>query len=428
MSSRMPSTEARPAEDHADHQLEGRLASTGVERLALLGKHAEALMQGYSRDEVPLANLSERALNKLLAARIVWRPDEQGGVKLAPRVRELIAEMLADETRRQVNADVGETLELLRSLVQSYREAQSQGEYWRQEQQLLRLRQALDDLNGRFADAIDSLWQRLNSDFGFVSRLNDKIRENDRAQKQIVRLLDGLQLIDFDELIELVGSDGGLRKLLISQLQRQVSQHYTSLREVQSRLTELMARFRQQQSRSRLVSGMAAFLREHPNFVPGNYARRSEVPDLVNQATALNAAASPALDHQSDTRVITELLHELPRPQQPSRDATSAGPAAVETTGLVAARQQALKDDVERFYLAVIDQSAEAGISALDYLHQSDMTWGEEIWLFQVIAEYQSLPRSEQAAFRLQQSESRASQFNDLRLIHDVTLRLARSA
>mgnify|MGYP003704614141 CR=1 FL=1 len=121
----------------------------------------------------------------------------------------------------------------------------------------------LEDNQGMvaIADAIDSLWQRLNSDFGFVSQLNDKIRENDRAQKQIVRLLDGLALIDFDELIELVGSDGSLRKLLISQLQNRLSHHYTSLREVQRRLIELMARFRKQQARSRLMTGMAAFMR-----------------------------------------------------------------------------------------------------------------------------------------------------------------------
>ncbi|SHJ96379.1 hypothetical protein [Halomonas caseinilytica] len=408
-----------------DHELESWLITTGVERLALLGKHADALMQGYSRDEVPLEALSETALRRLLAARIVWRPDDHGGVKLAPRVRELIAEMLADETRRHVNADVGETLELLRSLVQSYREALNQGEHWRQEQQLLRLRQAVDDLNGRFADAIDSLWQRLNSDFGFVSRLNDKIRENDRAQKQIVRLLDGLQLIDFNELIELVGTDGALRKLLISQLQRQLSQHYTSLREVQSRLTELMARFRQQQSRSRLVSGMAAFLREHPSFVPGNYARRSEVPELVNRATPLTAAAAPALDHEPDTRVLTDLLHQLPAPMHKPREVAAARPAEVEEQSLVAARQQALKQDVESFYLSVIDHPDSSGISALAYLQESGLEWGEEIWLFQVIAEYQGLPRSEQRAFRLRQEETRASAFNDVRLIHDVTLQLA---
>ncbi|MGM0694899.1 MAG: hypothetical protein ACQEUN_16065 [Pseudomonadota bacterium] len=413
--------------DRDAHALESRLIGTGVERLALLGKHAEALMAGYARDEVPLEGLSTTALNRLLAARILWRPDEQGGVKLSPRVRELIAEMLADETRRHVNADVAETLELMRSLVQSYREARDAGEYWRQEQQLLRLRQEVDDLNGRFADAIDSLWRRLNSDFGFVSRLGDKIRENARAQKQIVRLLDGLELIDFHELIELVGSDGALRKLLVSGLQHQLTQHYTSLREVQRRMVELMARFRQQQSRSRLVAGMAGFLREHPGFVPGNYARRSEVPALVNRAAPLVAAGAAALDHHPGTRALTELLHQLPRPVHRPEPVTAAGAAAPQEDTLVAARQQALKEDVERFYLAVVDRGGE-GLSALAYLQEGELAWGEEIWLFQVIAEFQGLPRGEQRAFRLSQQESQASPFNHLRLIHDVSLALRAEA
>ncbi|MGM0536613.1 MAG: hypothetical protein ACQER5_11140 [Pseudomonadota bacterium] len=413
--------------DRDAHALESRLIGTGVERLALLGKHAEALMAGYARDEVPLEGLSTTALNRLLAARILWRPDEQGGVKLSPRVRELIAEMLADETRRHVNADVAETLELMRSLVQSYREARDAGEYWRQEQQLLRLRQEVDDLNGRFADAIDSLWRRLNSDFGFVSRLGDKIRENARAQKQIVRLLDGLELIDFHELIELVGSDGALRKLLVSGLQHQLTQHFTSLREVQRRMVELMARFRQQQSRSRLVAGMAGFLREHPGFVPGNYARRSEVPALVNRAAPLVAAGAAALDHHPGTRALTELLHQLPRPVHRPEPVTAAGAAAPQEDTLVAARQQALKEDVERFYLAVVDRGGE-GLSALAYLQEGELAWGEEIWLFQVIAEFQGLPRGEQRAFRLSQQESQASPFNHLRLIHDVSLALRAEA
>ncbi|MCG5511465.1 hypothetical protein [Ectothiorhodospira lacustris] len=406
------------------HALESRLVSAGVERLALLGKHAETLMAGYTCDEVPLEGLSTTALNRLLAARILWRPDEQGGVKLAPKVRELIAEMLADETRRHVNADVAETLELVRTLVQSYREARDAGEYWRQEQQLLRLRQEVDDLNGRFADAIDSLWRRLNSDFGFVSRLGDKIRENERAQKQIVRLLDGLALIDFDELIELVGSDGALRKLLVSGLQQQLTHHFTSLREVQRRLIELMARFRQQQSRSRLVAGMVGFLREHPNFVPGNYALRSEVPELINRAAPIMPAGAVALDHDADARLAAELLHRLPRPASRPEAVTAAGAAQLPEDTRVAARQQALKEDVEGFYLTVVDHDGE-GLSALEYLQGSGLEWDEEIWLFQVISEYQGLPRSEQRAFRLRQVETQASPFNHLYLIHDVQLQLA---
>ena len=403
--------------------LESRLLTTGVERLALLSRHSEALMQGYVSDDVPLEGLSSNALRKLLAARIVWRPDEQSGVKLTPKMRELIAEMVADESRRQVNADVADTLEQVRTQVASYREASQLGDYWQQEQQLLRLRQTMDDLNGRFADAIDSLWQRLNSDFGFVSRLNDKVRENERAQKQVVRLLDGLALIDFDELIDLVGNDGTLRKLLISQLQQQLSQHFTSLREVQSRLTELMARFRRMQARSRLVSGMAAFLREHPGFTPGNYARRSEVPELCNHAAALKPAGAAALDHHQDINLLGALLKDLPSVTRPAEVTAAASPALVAESAMVAARQQALKQDVEAFYLHVVDNSADEPLSALAYLQASELTWPEEIWLFQVIAEYQGLPRHEQGAFQWLPEESPASVFNDVRLIHDVALR-----
>ncbi|MFG6668553.1 hypothetical protein ACGK9R_15800 [Halomonas sp. HNIBRBA4712] len=397
----------------------------GVERLALLGKHAEALMQGYVEDEVPLAELSTQALRKLLAARILWRPDEQGGVKLTPKVRELIAEMTADEARRHVNADVAEALELIRSLVGGYREASSRADYWHQERQLTRLRQAVDDMNGRFFDAIDSLWQRLNSDFGFVSQLSDKVRENDRAQKQVVRLLDGLELVDFNELIDLVGSDGTLRKILISQLQQQTSQHYTSLREVQHRLIELMARFRQMQARSRLVAGMAAFLRERPDFTPGHYTQRGEVPALFNRAAAMPIAGAAALDRAQDVEALGALIAAIPAPRRLAQAPTAASPAHAQEDAAVAARQQALKEDVETFYLDVVDAAGSAPVSALRYLEESPLEWSDEIWLFQVIAEYQGLPRSEQRAFTLHAEEEKAGDYNDVRLIRDVALTLA---
>ncbi|MDR9467329.1 hypothetical protein [Marinospirillum sp.] len=399
------------------------LVKTGVERLALLGKHAQALMQGYVGEEVDPSAFSETALKKLQAARILWRSDDQSGLKLSHRVRDLIAEMLADEKRRHVNADVAETLELVRNLVQGYREAQSRGDYLLAEQQQLRLTQEVDDLNSRFADAIDSLWQRLNSDFGFVSSLNDKIRENERAQKQITRLLDGMELIDFDELIQLVDGNGPLRKLLISQLQNQLSSHYTSLREVQSRLVQLMARFRQQQARSLLVNGMVAFLREHPGFQPGNYAKRSQVPDLVNLAAPLHPAAAVALDRTSESDLLAEWVRQLPRRPETSVVAQVAAPASWPEDEQVAARQQKLKQAVEEFYLQVIDSGKV--FSALEYWQNQQLPWDAEIWLYQVIAEHQGLPAREQNQFRLWQEESPASRWNQVYLIHDVHLQVA---
>mgnify|MGYP001346594752 CR=1 FL=1 len=86
---------------------------------------------------------------------------------------------------------------------------------------------------------------------------------------------------------------------------------------------------------------------------------------------------------------------------------------------------QNVVDTEEPCQMKPVDQPPAEPISALAYLQESGLEWADEIWLFQVIAEYQGLPRSEQQAFRLQQEESKASAFNDLRLIHDVALAVA---
>lgn len=397
------------------------LLPTGAKRLALLGKHAKVLMQAYLAGAVDESALTESALKKLIAARILWRPSEDQPLTLRPLVSELIASMVADEHRRQINADVAEKLEQIRNRVQAYRDAQFQGDYSVSELQLQRLTEHVHDLSGQFEEAIDSLWHRLNSDFGFVSSLGDKIRENQRAQKQLRRLLDGLELIDFSELIELSEGSNSLRKLLVSQLQQHLSAHHSSLLEVQKRLIELLARFRQQQARSLLIANMAAFLREHPRYKPADYPRRTDVPDCFNRVDAIIPAAAIALDQSADIDTIATIARSVPRPQMTMVPEVQTATISVnEVDEAVAIRQQQLKMDVESFYLSVIESACDT--SALAYLEEQSLSWDGEIWLYQIVAEYQSLPVKVQRRVKLQHHEIKASEFNDLRLIEDIAV------
>jgi hypothetical protein len=407
----------------AEPAVASNLFTIGAERLALLGKHHKALMQGYMDGFVDETVFSEAALKKLIAARILWRPDEQQPLALRPLVSELIASMVADENRRQINADVAEKLEQIRNRVQAYRDAQFKGDYSVAELQLQRLTEHVHDLSGQFEEAIDSLWHRLNSDFGFVASLDDKIRENERAQKQLRRLLDGLALLDFNELIELAEGNNHLRKLLVSQLQNQLSSHHSSLLEVQKRLVELLAKFRQQQARSLLIANMAAFLRQHPKYQPADYANRSELPALFNQAAAIVPKAAIALDNASERQVLAGLVRALPRQQSLTLPDTPGASFAVQWQDeTIAARQQALKTDVENFYLRVIDHGGK--LSALEYLAQQQLQWDSEIWLYQIIAEYQALPVDEKRMFAIVRDEAPASSMNQLLLIRDISLQL----
>lgn len=395
----------------------------GIERLSLLGKHSELLMQNYYGANLDEAAAGGRVVNQLLAANILWRPDENSGLKLTGPVRDMIVHLIADEERRKVNPEVGEFLVNIRLFVGKINAAEQQGHYQDSAFLQSKLSQEVDDLNSRIATGIDSLWNRLNSDFAFVSTVQEKIHENEKAHKEVLRWLDGLELINFSELIGFAGSNGHLRHLLVRQLQGQVSVHFSSLREVQKRLNELMSRFRQQRARNLLVRGMLQFFEQKPNFKPSNYAQRSTVVDLINQAAALQPAVAIALDRHQDKQNMQQLLAQLPARAQVSAELPSAAqPLAWHDEATVLAKRRALHEDVVSFYLSVLDQQRSQ--SALQYLNDSQLSWDPEIWLYQVIAEYQGLASSEQAAFRLHYDEQDEGPFNQLRVIRDVQLQL----
>ena len=394
------------------------LFELGKDRLELIGKHADALMQGYLEGHVNELAFSQQALQKLLDSRVLFYPQEQS-LRLRPIVNELIASLTQDERKRQINTDVGEHLDQIDTRVQSLQAARQKGDYAASEHHMQLLTERINDMTGQFGDAIESLWHRLNTEFGFVSSLDDKILEIELAQRQLRRILDGFGIINFDDLIQLAGSDGALRKLLVSQLQARISEHSGSLLEVQKRLVLLMARFRQQQDRALLINRMSAFLRQHPNFQIGDYPNRSEVPAVINQAHGISPQAFIALDRAQDSYALAELARAVPRePQQNSQSEKQTEGFVMTVQNLVATQQKQLAKDVEDFFIQVIESPQ--ALSGVDYLAEQALPWEPEMWLFQIVAEHQGLPEHNKHSFILEKDSAQQSRFNQLHIIQDV--------
>jgi hypothetical protein len=396
------------------------LFALGKERLELIGKHADALMQGYLEGHLKESSFSRQGLQKLLDSRVLFYPEEQS-LSLRPIVNELIASLTQDERKRQINTDVGEHLDQIDTRVQSLQAARHKGDYAASEHHMQLLTERVNDMTGQFGDAIESLWHRLNTEFGFVSSLDDKMLEIELAQRQLRRILDGFGIINFDDLIQLAGSDGGLRKLLVSQLQARISEHSGSLLEVQKRLVLLMARFRQQQDRALLINRMSAFLRQHPNFQMSDYPNRSQVPAVINHAHGISAQAFIALDRPQDSYALAELARAVPRePQQHSLSEKQTEGFVIAVQNLVATEQKQLAKDVEDFFIQVIDSPH--ALSGVDYLAEKELSWEPEMWLFQIVAEYQGLPQQNKQSFMLDKDSAQQSRFNHLHIIQDVTV------
>src|SRR5699024_4094927 len=253
----------------------------------------------------------------------------------------------------------------------------------------------------------------------------EKIRENERAQQQVKRLLDGLEMIDFNEWIELAGSHGFLRRLLVSQWQQQMSDHHSSLRLVQERLVALITRFREQQASAQLVRGMVKYLRTKVDHQWQPYAKRSQVPTLMNVAASLSLPSHPEIQRLEHQQLVAELVAALPRASQ--RVALPEAAMAVdqrEAEGMARVHSQ-VKQAAGAFYLTALEQPSQA-LSAMEYWQQQAHPWQADIWLFQVYSEYQRLPLQERKHFYLKPHEVVPSRTNELMLVRDYTLTVNR--
>lgn len=393
----------------------------GIKRLKLLGKHSELIMQSYYGGEIDELLAGEPTIHQLEDADIVWRPDQQSGLKLTDPIRNLVVHLLKDERRRKVNTEVGDFHESIRHLVGQINKAQQQGQFNQSNFLQNQLAQEVDDLNSRIATGIKSLWHRLNTGFAFVDNLADKIHENEKASKEVSRWLSGLEQIDFNELIQLAGSHAPLRNLLVRQLQSQVSEHFGSLREVQKRLGELLVSFRQQHERNLLVRSVVRYFEQNPNFKPSDYAQRSHIPNLVNIAQPIHSKTAFSFERHIDEDIIRQLVQGLPAKKANNDNTVTTAQSVVlpEITSFVS-QQRALQDDVENFFIACFGK--QRAVSAIDYLAEQQLPWEPEIWLYQVIAEYQSLPIQEKKLFQLSYEEKQVSLFNQLLLVEDLHL------
>ena len=87
---------------------------------------------------------------------------------------------------------------------------------------------------------------------------------------------------------------------------------------------------------------------------------------------------------------------------------------------MVATKQKQLAKDVEDFFISVID--SEVAVSGVEYLAENQLEWDPEIWLFQIVAEYEGLPIQNKQSFKLEKQSAPKSRFNTLHIIQDVKL------
>jgi hypothetical protein len=379
------------------------LRQGGIRFLKRLARYAEPIMDAYLGGSVPDDLLEPGVRERLLKDGVLYRPEPGADLHLRRAVRALLEESLRDDRNRQIDANTASALASFRMLAEHFKEARYQGRHADADVYLADLREHLYAFGETLRHVTRVLWGRINNEFGYVSTLNAKIRENELAQSQVSSLLEGLELVRFEEQAELAGEYRELRHLLVTNLQLTLSDCTSELSIVQARLLELLGRFREIRGRSRLLKGWRLHMEHHPDYRPARHTRGSDLPGLLNRADPVLAPASADIYNANHEPELLEILsrvrtaHAVERPSQPLAEAEVC---VLTPPDVIEIRPSPIREAVAAYFCEVIDSGQ--AVSALAYHDREARPWDAESWVYQVIGGYEELSEENKCSFVLE--------------------------
>lgn len=401
------------------------LIQAGTRLLNALGRHSELIMHAYVNGSVNESDYSPKVLEQLVQLGVLWRPEPQSALRLKSAVRTLLEGSLQDERNRTIDANIGAALASLKTLAEHYKEALHYGRYSESQAHMTDLTEHVYQLTESLSNSVRLLFGRINNEFGYVSSVEAKIRENELAQGQVSDLLNQLECFRFDELSSIAGGNRELRHLLVVALQQSFSKAAQELSVVQARLLDLLGRFREFQGRTRLLKGYLLHMEQQPDFTPGNYPNLTQVPVLFNQAAAIIQPAAADVNqvgHEADYQQIVASLSNIYRrkPAADKHEAAQSIEVSEQTT--VSLDKDELAQAVDEYFCQVIDSGQPQ--SALEYFAEQKLDFDPEVWIYQVIGGYQGLADTDKQFFALDTQGKPDPIYTGNFFISDVTLGL----
>lgn len=401
------------------------LQVAGVKFLKALAIHSDVIMKAYLSGRVSELDFDVKILDKLIELGVLWRPEPGEDLRLRSAIRSLLENNLRDERNRQLDANIGGKLAAIKTITSHYKEALHHQNYAESEVYIEDLTEQVYGLVDSLKSNVRNLWRRIHNEFGYVVSINAKIRENELAQSQLTEMRKQLQMFQFDELANLAGTSRELRRLLVVQLQRSHTEISQELSIAQSKLIDLLGKFREYLDRSQLLKGFVLHVQQKPDFQVSDYTKKHNVAALFNQARPILKPAyiDPSnIAHEQLFANIVSHLKQVRHITLENKEQRQSQSFAVNDIEQIDIESNAIKVQVEKYFCQIID-SAEP-ISALEYHNDNQLDIDQEVWIYGVINGYQGLSLDEQDFFEIATHGHIDAQFSGNFIIEDVNLGL----
>ena len=381
-----------------------------AELLRQLGANAQLLAEAYVFGSVQGDGSDGRKIAALHKKSLLRPDDEPGDYRVSAELKRMLNRLMRKQSSYRQLTDMGKVIDVLEDTVNDYRLSVIADQHDDAEYYLDQLDELLYEAKENLNISLDSMHHAISSQFGFVSTISAKVRENERALAYAQKLLTELQQIDPETCYEWMNWACPI------ELARKISgfiywfnQTLPRLRYIIDSMRLSLFKLRRDEKQASLLRNMARYLNKHPEFeINEAIFEDKALPEKLCFAAPMLLKTYIDVTETAHEQSLVEIVQSLRKLNVPTR-VENRDVASVEILDTVSItfNYDYFEEQTERlFELAITSGQA---VSAVNFWQDALQDWHDQqqhidptSWVELVFSSYCKLTNAQQKLIDIQ--------------------------
>lgn len=319
------------------------------------------------------------------------------GYRLNPMLTRLLNSVLEIDRSQYIEVGLEARQETLRMLADRYLEHKLNKNQNLAKEALVDLEQQTFEIIYDAQNAVKSLANRLQTQFGFVHSLEDKILENETAIETAGKLVDNLTSFTFERMMEFIDRDEHdsiLYNILCQNLLPELAKCQSQLNTILVQLRDMLSTFRKQVRQTNLLKAFSQHHYKHNGYIPNNYADNKIPNELFLKTSSLEINSHPDIYNVLHHDILIDIIQNLRKQKNEIEEIATNdeligfdNPPEIKVDTTVF---EGVEDDLIIFFKKVINSNIP--LSAAEFHKANNLNYKLDHWLFAVAAYYEDMP------------------------------------
>lgn len=400
--------------------------------LRKIGANDELLANAYVFGSVASDEQDIKTINTLHKAGLLRPDDDPGEFRVTTDFKRMLNRLMRKQSSYRQLTDMGKVIDALDETVKDYQLSVQLQQHDDAEFYLDQLDDLLYETKDGLNTNLDNMHYGIVSQFGFVSTLANKIRQNERYLNHAQSLLTELQQIDPEACYEWINwpcPNEFARK--ITGFIYWFNQVLPRLRFIIDNMSLSLFRLRRDEKQASQLRNMARFLRQHPEFEMNDHLFEApDLPETLKYAPPMPLSCYVET-HNSEHEAFLVVIVQALRKQATSASVKERDSGEVTLIPVEKVNYQVdfFDQQTEQLFEWVISENNP--VSAVDFWRSSQVNWqyasqaiDPKAWIELVFSAYCSLTCEQQDAFYINMKSVKVAGTSDNYSYSDVVISL----